>query len=115
MINKRIAQSIAALRQALVSADCENDGSFAAVFSSFLDITERQNLIEESKPAKDPILKATIENSVRKLFGEDAAVMQIRMLRYAAAGFLHGSFFVGSSMGTFFYFEQDKRGMLAVY
>jgi hypothetical protein len=115
MMDKHTATSIAALREALISADSEHDGSFAAVFSTFLDITERCGLIAASKPAKDPMIKATLEPPVRALLGDDATVQQLRMLRCAGAGLLHGGFFVGSAIGTFFYFEKDQQGMLALY
>jgi hypothetical protein len=35
------------------------------------------------------------------------------MLRIDSAGFIHGSFFAGASVGTFFYFEKEKQGLVA--
>ena len=115
MTDKRIVQKLATLRQALSSADSAESGSFAAVFNAFLDIAEDPALIGSSKPATDPVFKAALEAPVRAILGDETIQLQaVRILRCAGAGFLHGGFFAGSTMGTCFYFEADKQGLVAL-
>lgn len=114
--DKRILTRLAALRQSMASAGGDDDGSFATVFSAFLDIAEDPALLDSSKPTNDSLVNAAIESSVRSFTGDDAMGIQpLRMLRYAGAGFLHGGFFAGSMLGTFFFFEADRQGILAMH
>jgi hypothetical protein len=114
--DQRTLTKLAALREAMASAESDQDDSFAQVFSAFLDIAEEPALLDASKPTKSPVVKAALESSVRSFTGDDEASIQaLRMLRYGGEGFLHGGFFAGSILGTFFYFEKNHQGILALH
>jgi hypothetical protein len=116
MIDKRTLTKLAALREALAAADGERDGSFSRVFSSFLDLADEPALLRGSKPAKSPLVKGALERLAGQLVDDASARIQnVRMLRFAEGGLLHGGFFVGASMGSFFFFEKEEQGLLAVH
>jgi hypothetical protein len=116
MTDQRILTKLATLQKTLSSAGGQDSGSFSAAFHAFLDITEDRALMVASKPAKDAALKVALESPIRTLFDDESIeLQQLRMLRVAAAGFLHGGFFVGSSVGSFFYFEKPQQGLMALH
>lgn len=103
-----------ALRQATLGTDGTRQGSFAALFQTFMDVADEPVLLDASKPTKDKTLKGVIEACARKLVGNTALSLQgLTMLRVDRAGFTHGSFFAGGSFGTFFYFEKERQGLMA--
>jgi hypothetical protein len=107
---------IEALREAMTTADGEREGSFAEVFSAFLDIAEEPALLNASKPVKDGLVRSMLEAASRKLTGNDTAVIERpHLLRVAGAGMVHGGFFTGRFLGTFFWFEKEQQGLLAFY
>jgi hypothetical protein len=116
MIDKRTLARLAALRQSLASADGEHDGSFSAVFHAFLDIADEPALLRDSKPTKSPLVKGALERLAGELAGDAPAQLQnVRMLHVREAGLVHGGFFVGPRMGSFFFFEKEEQGLLAVH
>lgn len=95
-------------------ADSKRDRSFSEVFSAFLDATDDPELSRESRPAEDEALMRAIEACARRLTKDDATRVEgLQMLRIASSGFLHGIFYAGPFMGSFFYFEKDQQGLLA--
>lgn len=116
MPDQRLLTKLVTLQKTLSSAGGDDSGSFAAAFHAFLDITEDRAFMAASKPAKDAMLKAALESPIRSLVGDESTELQhLRMLRVAAASFLHGGFYVGSSIGSFFYFEKPKQGLMALH
>jgi hypothetical protein len=116
VISKRILTQIEALRQAMTMADGERDGSFAEVFSSFLDIAEDRGLFSASKPVRDALVRSVIEAASRKLTGDETTTIERpHLLRVGSAGMVHGGFFAGRFLGTFFWFEKEQQGLLAFY
>jgi hypothetical protein len=110
----RLLTTLEALRKAMKGADSARDKSFSEVFYGFLDATEDPALIHASKPAKDEALRQAIETCARKVAGDPTTALQaLQMLRIDDAGFLHGAFRAGPLMGSFFYFEKDRQGLLA--
>jgi hypothetical protein len=115
MTSKYILNQLDALQKATLNTDGTRQGSFSVLFHSFLDIAEDPDLLKAGKPTKDKTLKAAIEACTRDATGNNALSIQgLRMLRIDSAGFIHGSFFTGSSVGTFFYFEQARQGLVAL-
>jgi len=116
MLNPRTLTRLATLRADLGAAEGDRDGSFSRVFHAFLDVAEDPAVLRASKPAKAPLVKGALERLVAHLTGgEAAALQQVRMLRIADAGLVHGGFFVGATMGSFFFFEKDEQGLVAVH
>jgi hypothetical protein len=114
MTTQYILSQLDALRKATLSTDGSRQGSFSVLFHSFLDIAEDPDLLKASKPTKDKTIKGAIESCARNITGDNALGIQgLRMLRIDSAGFIHGSFFAGTSVGTFFYFEKERQGLVA--
>ena len=114
MSDKRILDRLEALRQSLANADGHERGSFARVFHAFFDIAEDPALMAESKPGKSEDIRAMLERAAQRLTGDEATtVRDLRTLRCASAGMVHGGFFAGKLLGTFFYFEGDEQGLVA--
>src|SRR5262249_54482323 len=115
MASLRVITEVETLRRSLSEADGGDEGSFARVFDAFFDIAEDPLLVDASKPARDAVLKGALERSTRKLLGELALTRQrVQMLRHAATGLLHGGFFADAMICTFFYFEQEQQGLVAL-
>jgi hypothetical protein len=116
MTDKRLVIRLAELRRALAMADGQEDGSFARLFNEFLDMTESTSLLDQCKPVKGGTMRPVLEMLIRKARGDDSIQLHaLHALRYPASGFLHGGFFAGGMMGSFFYFEKDLQGLLALY
>jgi hypothetical protein len=116
MTSKHILTQLDALQKATLSTDGKQQGSFATLFDAFLDIAEDPDLLKASKPTKDKTIKSAIETCARNITGDSALSIQgLRMLRIDSAAFIHGSFFAGSSVGTFFYFEKARQGLVAFH
>jgi hypothetical protein len=114
MTTQYILSQLDSLRKATLSTDGSRQGSFSVLFHSFLDIAEDPDLLQASKPSKDKTIKGAIESCARNIMGDNALGIQgLRMLRIDRAGFIHGSFFAGASVGTFFYFEKERQGLVA--
>jgi hypothetical protein len=45
---------------------------------------------------------------------EAASIGALQMLTHAPTGFFHGGFFAAGTMGTFFYFLEERQGLLAL-
>lgn len=106
---------LATLRESLRSADIEVSGSLSKVFHSFLDLTEGPDLMRSCKPAKDPVIRETLQRLARQYAQDDAVSLQaLRMLRHGPTGFFHGGFFAAGAIGTFFYFTGEGQGLLAL-
>ncbi len=116
MTSKYILTQLDALQKATLNTDGKLQGSFATLFNSFLDIAEDPDLLKASKPTKDKTIKGAIESCARNITGDSALSIQgLRMLRIDSAGFIHGSFYAGSSVDTFFYFEKERQGLVAFH
>lgn len=106
---------LTALQELLRSVDVAEAGSFARVFSAFLELTETAELVEASKPIKDKGIRSLIEVVVRRHANDPTlAVTGLHMLHYAPAGLFHGGFFAGQVPGTFFYFVGEQQGIVAL-
>jgi hypothetical protein len=115
MADKDLLSRISALRTFLVSADGGEQGSFAEVFSAFLDITEGTNLFRESKPTRDAVVAATLQRVAREAVDDDSATLErLAMVSFRPAGIVHGGFAVSGLMGTFFFFPKEGMGLLAL-
>jgi hypothetical protein len=114
MTTQYILSQLDALRKSTLGTDGTRQGSFSVLFHSFLDIAEDPDLLKASKPTKDKTIKGAIESCARNITGDNALSIQgLRMLRIDSVGFIHGSFFAGASVGTFFYFEKERQGLVA--
>jgi hypothetical protein len=114
MTSQSLLTQLDALRKTTLDADGRRQGSFSELFHAFLDIADDPALLNASKPTKDATLKGAIEACARQLTGNSAMnIQQVQMLRIDKAGFIHGSFFAGASIGSFFYFEKDRQGLVA--
>lgn len=114
MTTQYILSQLDALRKSTLSTDGTRQGSFSLLFHSFLDIAEDPDLLKASKPTKDKTIKGAIESCARNITGDSALIIQgLRMLRIDSASFIHGSFFAGASVGSFFYFEKERQGLVA--
>ncbi len=114
MSEKQLAAQLAALQKSLTSADIEQSGSLADVFSAFLDLAEGVDLMHHSKRAKNAVVWATLERLTRQVVDDEKLTLgPMQMLGYAPAAFLHGGFFVAGAMGTYFYFTRAEQGLVA--
>ncbi|MEZ4296493.1 MAG: hypothetical protein R3B70_16090 [Polyangiaceae bacterium] len=114
MSEKQLVSQLSALGEALRSADVGKAGSFAAVFNAFFDIAQGPDLMRLSKVESRSELQATLERTSRQLLGDETAVLNgLRMFGCAAGDFVHGCFFVGRTVGTFFFFTKNKQGLVA--
>jgi hypothetical protein len=112
--NQRMLDRIDALRRALAEARGDEEGSFNRVFHGFFDIVDDPALLNDSEPAKDPEIREAIERAAGKLTGDAATTLQsFRAMEYPGSGFSHGGFRAGRFLGTFFYFGQEKQGLVA--
>lgn len=114
MSEKQLVAQLAALQKSLTSADIEQSGSLADVFSAFLDLAEGIDLMNHSSRAENAVVSATLERLTRQVVDDEKLTLgSVQMLGYAPAGFLHGGFFVAKAMGTFFYFTRAQQGLVA--
>lgn len=106
---------LATLRESLRSADIEVSGSLSKVFHSFLDLAEGPDLMRSCKPAKNPVIRETLQRLARQYAKDDSVSLQaLRMLSHGPTGFFHGGFFAAGAIGTFFYFTGEGQGLLAL-
>jgi hypothetical protein len=114
MKNQRLLDRIDALKRALAEAPGDEEGSFNRVFHEFFDIADDPALLHDSEPAKDPEIREAIERAARKLTGDPKATLQgFQAIEYPGSGLRHGGFRAGRFLGTFFYFAQEKQGLVA--
>jgi hypothetical protein len=113
MLDKRTLTRLNTLRVALAEAARDDDGGFSRVFHDFLDAAEDPAMMRAGKATKAPLVKAALEQLAGSI---DAGPLQnVRMLRIADAGLVHGGFFVGATMGSFFFFEKEEQGLVAIH
>jgi hypothetical protein len=114
MASKRILAQLEALRRSLAGADGSENGSFSRVFHAFFDIADDPGLMEASQPFQSEDIRAMLERAAQRLRGQGSTtVTSVRALRCADARMVHGGFFAGTLLGTFFYFEQEEQGLVA--
>jgi hypothetical protein len=114
MESKRILAQLEALRRSLADADGSERGSFSRVFHAFFDIADDPGLMEASKAFQSEDIRAMLERAAQRLRGQGTTtVTNLRALRCAGAGMVHGGFFAGTLLGTFFYFEREEQGLVA--
>ena len=112
--NQRMLDRIDALRRTLAEARGDEQGSFNRVFHEFFDLADDHALLDQSEPAKDPEIRAAIERAACKLTGDPKTTLQgFQAIEYPGSGLLHGGFRAGRFLGTFFYFAQEKQGLVA--
>lgn len=110
----KLMKQLTAVRELLRSVDAAQADSFSQVFSTFLDLTETTDLVDASKPVKDKGIRSLIEVVARRHANDPAlGITDMRTLHYAPAGLFHGGFFAGADPGTFFYFMEEKQGLVA--
>lgn len=115
MESKRILAQLEALRRSLAGADGGESGSFSRVFHAFFDIADDPGLMDASKGFESEAIRAMLERAARRITGHGTAtVTNLRALRCAGAGMVHGGFFAGTLLGTFFYFEREEQGLVAL-
>jgi hypothetical protein len=116
MLDARTLGRIETLRRSLATADRDRDGGFSTVFEAFLDIAEDPAFFRASKKAESPLVQGALERAASQVAGGGANALQdVRMLGVAEAGLLHGGFFVAGSVGSFFFFEKEEQGLLAIH
>lgn len=110
----KLIQQITALRESMRNADVGVDGSFSRVFDEFHDISEGTELIEASKPFKDKVIRGLLEVTARRHLGDPQLVVtHLMILRHGPTGLFHGGFHAGDTTGNFFFFLEDKQGIVA--
>lgn len=109
-----LLNQIAALRTSLRDADGNDPDSFSNVFARFFDISEGANLMSASKSIEDRVVVALIESTARRHLRDPAfSLSMIRVLQHQESGLTHGGFVAGNTVGTFFWFAADERGLVA--
>jgi hypothetical protein len=62
----------------------------------------------------DGFLEAVLEQVAAQLFGRRVPVGGLRLLRLPEHGFIHGGFHVEGKLGNLIYFEDVRRGLIAI-
>jgi hypothetical protein len=110
----QLTQQLSKLRDATLGADVSVRGSFNAVFSLFFDTIESTRLRATSKPYQHADVRKMLELLARTHTNDPAVQLtDLRMLRHAPSGLLHGNFFVPRQPASFFYFSEEQQGVLA--
>ncbi len=112
---KHLLTRLEALQKATLDTDGAREGSFADLFHSFLDLAEDPTFFDASDPTEDKTLHSMIEACARRALRDSAVrIHDLRMFGIRKAAFFHGTFFAGGSVGTFFFFEKARQGLLAI-
>ncbi len=111
----KLTQRLAALRESMRDADGNDSDSFTNVFNAFLGITETSNLVAVSMPFKDRRIRLMVDNVARKHAADPKSALEsLQMLHHRPSGLVHGMFFAGFYPGSFFWFLQEKQGIVAL-
>jgi hypothetical protein len=101
---------LATLREKLLHAD-----DFGTVWKYFLDhFGEDPAFIALGEPASEPFLEAVFAEVGRQLVGRPVTVRNLRLIRLAEQGFIHGGALLDGRPANVLYFEDVRVGMLGV-
>lgn len=72
------------------------------------------NFFQLGSSVHDSKLQALLNQTAQQTLGRSALMLSLVMVRIEDVGFVHGSFIYGEMMATFFYFEEEKTGLLTL-
>ncbi len=80
----------------------------------FTQLGEDQSFINESKKAKNPLLKIALKYIGKDIFKNDVKIEHLMLLKVPKSRFYHGSCFIHSRPAGIFFFEDIDMGMVVV-
>lgn len=72
------------------------------------------NFFQLGSPVHDSNLQALLNQTAQQTLNRSALMLSLVMVRIEDVGFVHGSFIYGEMMATFFYFDEEKTGLLTL-
>lgn len=101
---------LATLKTMLITA-----GKFSEVYRYFLDhFGEDPAFLAKCESARDPLLEAALAEISRQMYGPAGVPADVVLTRFGRGGFIHGAFSVAGRVGAVIYFEDLRKGLVAV-
>lgn len=89
--------------------------TFADVQTYFLDhFGDQPEFMELGERHRDPFLEAVFASVAEQLHNGRVPVTNVMLKRLPEHGFIHGSALLGGRLATLLYFEELRRGLIAV-
>jgi hypothetical protein len=107
---KRYIERLSTLKEMV-----QTEGDFGKTFDYFFDhLAADPEFTAVGKKTKHTVLKQLMDSLGRRLFGEDAKVSSMIVVRLRRERFYHGSCLLDGRLAAFFLFEDIDRGMAGV-
>ena len=89
--------------------------NFSEVTGYFLDhFGEDPSFLELGQLASDDFIEQVVAEVAGQLFGRRVPIRNLRLVRLPEQEFLHGGFTVEGKVGTLIYFEDQRKGLIAI-
>lgn len=101
---------LAELREKLL-----HDKALPPVWRFFLDhLGEDETFVGGGEPTDSQFLLTVLAQVARQLYPASAAITDIRLVRLAEEGFIHGGFSIDGRVGGLLYFEEPDTGLIVI-
>jgi len=89
--------------------------NFGDVIGYFLDhLGEDPAFLKLGQLTTDDFIEQVVAEVAGQLCGRRVAVRDLRLIRLPEYEFLHGGFSVAGKFGTLIYFEDERKGLIAI-
>ncbi len=88
---------------------------FGDVLGYFLDhFGEDPDFLKLGQPTTDDFIEQVLGQVAGQLFQRSVLIRDLRLIRLPEHEFLHGGFQVQGKLGTLIYFEDERKGLIAI-